>query len=148
MNTYTIQTDLFGKLKISLEDGLLEDFSVVLGGKRLAVTLNIFDGFLNDETIRETEAFLGHIPEMYCKARKAIEGQKESNVVISYFIQDQIEELEDICDFFGVESADEISPGLFVERLEPRTIFIAPNKDNTVDCTFDFRSRRIIRTSC
>lgn len=138
MKKYEFNTALFGKLEVPAKEGFFEEYEITLERKTLTLDLYFEEGFLNDENVNTVSGLLEHIPQMYRKGRDFIAEQKESSTLIQFFIQDQIENLMTITEVFGVETKDEITTEMFVEKLEPRLIRIGLNSEKKIDCTFDF----------
>ena len=142
METVLLQTSLFGALEFKNQDGLMKDVSILLGGRKLTVTLYLWENFITEQNYADVLTFLEQIPAMYQKAREVIETSHQENEVIRYFIQSQINEIEEqvLLDYFDVETLQQITPERFLQKLEPRTIWIAPtvSPNGEIDCTFDF----------
>ena len=140
MSIYTLDTKLFGEIGIMQPEGLVEDFNITLGGKDMIINFQVFENVANDSTIKTIENMLDNIPLMYEKGKKAIIDGMDSNAVIKGFIDDYFydDDIDVYLDFFGVDSGEDVTAVMVAERLEPRTIVIANDKDGTIDCTFDF----------
>jgi len=140
MSTYTLDTKLFGKIEITQSDGLMEDFDIVLGDKDMAIHFQVFEDVANDSTIKTIEKMLDNIPLMYDKGKKAIIDGIDSNAIIKSFIDDYFhdDDIDEYLDFFDVDTGEEVTALMVGERLEPRAIVIANDKDGIIDCTFDF----------
>ena len=135
---YEIETTLFGKINIPADEGLFEDFSIELGGKEMSVNLYVVEDFLNESNLERVKSVMEQIPKMYETARKYISDNMNSNGFIKYFIECHIEELEGLEELFDVSSARDITPEMFINRLEPRAIRISNDKETFLDCIFDF----------
>lgn len=139
MNSYKINTKLFGELEIPKDEGIYEFFEIGLGSKLMRVALNVFDGFLSDENIVVVQKFIEEIPSMYEKGRQKLLEIKDSDATVKYFMEFHLDELEeDMLALFKVESVDEITSELFIQTLGLRTVSIAPDAKKGIDCTLDF----------
>lgn len=139
MEYYKINTSLFGLLDIPAVDGLCEDFEIILSEQEMGVTLIVFEDFLNDENIKIVSGFLENIPNMYQAGKTELLKVKESSELVKYFIEFHLDELsEDMLTVFEVDSVDEITSERFINQLKLRTVSIAPDRNNEIDCTLDF----------
>ena len=146
MQTYKLETTLFGELEVFQEavctdqaDAIVHygNYKLVFDGNEKIVDLCIFN-VLTNERIKAIEDMLDNVPKLYEKGKKAILSGKDSNELIKYFIEFHIEELDEIHKIFGVDSNDEISSAMFIEKLLPRAVAINVDQDNMIDCTLDF----------
>jgi len=140
MGVYKIDTTLFGEIEVPIKDGLFETFTITLGDKEMCTMLYIGEEFLDDETLCITENFIEHIPEMYNKARTTLFACCHENKLVSYFIDSGLEETDRdyLIDAFGVDSVSDITREEFIDKLSVRCIRIGPDKENKIDCVFDF----------
>ncbi|MNJ42577.1 hypothetical protein D3C77_375490 [compost metagenome] len=139
MNSYTINTSLIGKLEVPVGDGLYKSYEFELGGQKTLVSLYIVEDFLTKDNVSTVQHFIDQIPAMYQKAKKDISLSASSNEIIKEYTSFHIEELgDDLVSLFNLASSDQLTPELFVNNLEPRTIRIGPHSNDDIDCTFDF----------
>jgi hypothetical protein len=143
IDTMNIKTKLLGELHVSISDGLLDDYTLVLGGKEVTFSLFIFDNFLTDETASATIRFIDNIPSLYEKARAEIKAQSADSAMIDYFVKDGLdctdEDYEEyLLDLLEVDSVKEITKEMFLEALELRGLHICETKNDGVICVFDF----------
>ena len=136
----TFETAMFGSLACAYSEGLFKTFTIQTQGREFSCDLNIFDNFVNDENYDLVLRFLEGMPVMYKKARAEINANYQTNELMKFFIQFHLEELdkEYLLPYFEAKSMAEITPERFIEKLEMRTISIAPTKDGSCDCTLDF----------
>lgn len=136
----TFETAMFDNLAFAYSEGLFEAFTIQTQGREFSCDLNIFDNFVNDENYDLVLRFLEGMPVMYKKARAEINANYQTNELMKYFIQSQVEEMEEkyLLPYFEAKSLAEITPERFIDKLEMRMITIAPTKDGGCDCTLDF----------
>ena len=151
MELYTIQTKLFGEIKITNAGGLYDYYDVILNGSKMKVLLSIEiddeGDFVDNDDVIIIENILNHIPDMYKKAKSTISDEMDSNEVIKsfieyYFDEYDIEPPEECFKIFGVNSIAELSKEAFAEKLEPRMIFVERSTErysnSNIHCCFDF----------
>ena len=138
MSVYTLNTKLFGEIEITQSDGLVDDFEIILGGKDMTITLNIFEDVATDITIKTIENMLANVPLMYEKGKNTILDGKETNGFIKFFIEQYLDDIDEFVEIFDIDSSDEITAAMIAEKLEPRGIVITNDNDGMIDCTFDF----------
>jgi len=136
MAVYKIETTLFKKLVIPTEDGLYEEYTIKLDGKKMMLDLYIEEDFLNDDNIKTVTDMLEQIPQMYRKGKQCIWEQKRSNEMIDFFITWHLENLDGLDEIFRTD--EEITFDMIAEKLEPRLIRIGKNALGVIDCAFDF----------
>ena len=140
MSAYVLDTKLFGEIEITESDGLIEDFDIVLADKEMTVHFQVFEDVANDSTIKTIKNILDNIPLMYEKGKKAIIDGMDSNAIVESFIDDYFYDdgIDVYLDIFDVDTTEKVTAIMVAERLEPRAIVIANDKDGMIDCTFDF----------
>jgi len=140
MSAYVLDTKLFGEIEITESDGLIEDFDIVLADKEMTVHFQVFEDVANDSTIKTIKNILDNIPLMYEKGKKAIIDGMDSNAIVESFIDDYFydNDIDVYLDIFDVDTTEKVTAIMVAERLEPRAIVIANDKDGMIDCTFDF----------
>ncbi|MGG0821745.1 DUF2004 domain-containing protein [Paenibacillus turicensis] len=134
-----INTSTLGTLEVPISQGLYKLCNFDLDGQKTSVVLHIFEDFLSTENINLVQNLIEQIDVMYHKAKKHITLFASSNETIQQYISFHIEELGDeLLSLFNIDSMDQLTPELFINHLEPRTISVGPHANYDVDCVFDF----------
>lgn len=139
MENYKINTQLLGLLEISSKSGICEDYDINIQGRDMQVTLIVFEDFINDGNIKIVCDFIEHIPEFYQTGKTELLKIRDTNALVKYFMKFHLDELsEDMLEIFEVDSVDVITSEMFINQLELRSVSIAPDRNNEIDCTLDF----------
>ena len=136
-----IDTSTLGSLSFSLEEGYAEDHTLTLCGKEVTIDVQIFENIATDKNIGIIKKYLDNISLMHEKAKEEIKNNYETNEAISEYVEDQndVDWDEDcLMPVFGIDSIDKLSPEVIIQNLEIRTLFIAEDEDELIDCTIDF----------
>ena len=136
MDTYTINTTLFGKLDIPADEGIFEEFTITLGETEMTLNLCIEENFINDSNLQAITSLIEHIPEMYGKGKQRIWETRESSELIRFFVTWHLDNLDGLDEIF--ETEDEVTYDMITKKLEPRLIRIGQDKHGNIDCVFDF----------
>ena len=143
MKENKLQTKHFGELDLSQGDGSFaywkdDEHKLNLRGQEKVVRLSIFEETVTDDNASVVEGMLDNIYKMYEKSREAILEGKESNKLINDFITHHFVECDPLHEIFGVESNDELTVDMFVEKLELIALAINVDKNIGLNCTLDF----------
>ncbi len=144
MEQFKINTDMFGELNISIAEGLFEEYTITLDNKKLHITLDIFDYTVTVDNLTVIEYFLNNVPEMYQISREEIIKNKDTNEVIRFFLESELECINEdaLLKIFQVDSIKQINTELLIEKLELTHIFMSPynslDSGDVIECTFDF----------
>lgn len=139
MDSYPIHTSLIGTLEVSVSDGLYQHCEFELGGHTQLIALYIVEDFLTKEHVGTVQHLIDQIPTMYQKAKNHITNSASSNEIMEQYATFHIEELaEDLLSLLELNSIDELTPEIFMNVLEPRSIRIGPNNKGAIECSFDY----------
>ena len=136
MDNYTINTTLFGKLDIPVDEGIFEEYIISLGGTEMTLYLCIDEEFVNDSNIEKVTNLIENIPEMYKKGKQSIWDNRESSELIRFFVSWHLENLDGLDEIF--ETEDEVTFDMITKKLEPRLIRIGESSLSSIECVFDF----------
>ena len=139
MSTIVLNTKTFGELAISAQEGLFEYYTLSLGGKDVKFHLFIFEGFLNDDTVKTVERFLDNFSVLYDRARAYITEQSDDSDV-DYFYRAGLDETDEeyLLNLFGVSGTEKITKEMYLAALELRGSHIWQNDKGAVGCVLDF----------
>lgn len=144
MSKITFRTNLFGELEFD-EDDMNKDILMDIDGRKIEITLWLWEDLISEQNynmVLTFSKFINNIPNLYKMAKKEIESNYMEDEVIKFFIESQIDEIEEdvLLDYFDKSELSEITPEIFIKKLEPRNIWIHPEEDdeNEIECVFDF----------
>jgi len=140
MTQRTIRTKHFGEIEVpnNGEDlDYCDSHTLTLDGEERDVDLLLCDT-PSEDRIRTIESLLDRIHELYQQGRKAIFDGRETDERVKYFIDSHIDELEDLHELFDVPSNNNITPELFVQKLELRAVAMHRNNEDILECVLDF----------
>jgi internalin A len=91
-----------------------------------------------DGNKKVAEKVLDNLPALYEKGKTALFNSIDSNELIKNYIHFHIAELDELHEFFGVDSNAQITAEMFIEKLAPKAIAISTDNENIIDCSLDF----------
>lgn len=97
MSKITFKTNLFGELEFD-EDDMNKDILMDIDGRKIETTLWLWEDLISEQNhniVLTFLKFINSIPNLYKMAKKEIESNYMEDEVIKFFIESQIDEIEE-----------------------------------------------------
>ena len=137
-----LSTALFGALTVVPEEGMYQRFELNIKNRVMNVSLFIHERALNGENKAEIERFLNEIPNLYDKIKAATFEEKDSSPIIRYYLDEELEIIENLHEIFEVASNDEITDEMLINQLKIAGIGVYIDEKGDLNLNIDLTVER------